>query len=113
MFNGHCGELFIIDFITSVLSRFKDSLFAEASGAICRKRLSQLARGVLLHSDNARPLIAQATHERIQELQWELLEHLPSSPGLAPSDFHLFGSLKCLRQESKDFYAAGFNAVVK
>jgi histone-lysine N-methyltransferase SETMAR len=31
--------------------------------------------------------------ERIQELQWELLEHPPYSPDLAPSDFHLFGPL--------------------
>jgi hypothetical protein len=34
----------------------------------------QLARGVLLHHDNARPHTAQATQERIQELQWELLD---------------------------------------
>jgi hypothetical protein len=66
-------------------------------------------------------------------MQWELLEHLPYSPDLAPSDFHLFGPLKnhlggerfaddeevetevrsWLRQESKDFYAAGFDALIK
>jgi hypothetical protein len=83
--------------------------------------------------DNARPHKARATQERVQELQGELLEHQPYSPGLAPSDFHLFGPLKeCLgcyrfaddkevetemqkwlRQQSKDFYAAGFNALVK
>jgi histone-lysine N-methyltransferase SETMAR len=57
--------------------------------AISRKRPGQLARGVLLHHDNARPHIAQATQERIQELQWELLEHPSYSPALAPSDFHV------------------------
>jgi hypothetical protein len=31
---------------------------------------------------------------RIKERQWELLEHAPYSPHLAPSDFHLFGPLK-------------------
>jgi histone-lysine N-methyltransferase SETMAR len=30
----------------------------------------------------------------IDEIQWELLEHPPYSPDLAPSDFHLFGPLK-------------------
>jgi histone-lysine N-methyltransferase SETMAR len=50
--------------------------------------------GVLLHHDNARPHTAQATQQRIQELQWELLEHLPYSMYLTPSDFHLFGLLK-------------------
>jgi hypothetical protein len=60
-------------------------------------------------------------------------EHLPYSLDLAPSDFHLFGPLKnhlggkcftydnevqtevqkSLRQESKVFYAAGLDALVK
>jgi hypothetical protein len=48
----------------------------------------------LLHHDNARPHTAQATQKRIQELQWELLEHLPYNPDLAYSDFHLLGPLK-------------------
>jgi histone-lysine N-methyltransferase SETMAR len=59
---------------------------------IRRKIPGQLARGLLL--DNARPHTALATQERIQQLQWELLEHPPYSPDLAPTDFHLFGPLK-------------------
>jgi histone-lysine N-methyltransferase SETMAR len=61
---------------------------------IRRKRPGQQARGVLLHHDNARPHRARATQERMQELQWELLEHPPCKQDLAPSDFHLFGPLK-------------------
>jgi histone-lysine N-methyltransferase SETMAR len=61
---------------------------------IHRKYPGQLARGVLLHHDNAKPHTAQATQERIQELLWELLEPPPYSPDLASSDFHLFGPLK-------------------
>jgi hypothetical protein len=88
---------------------------------IRRKRPGQLTR------DNARPHTVRATQERIQELQWELLAHPPYSPDLAPSDFHLFGSLKnhlggrgfgddeevetdvqkWRRQQSEDFCAAG------
>jgi hypothetical protein len=49
--------------------------------AICRKYAGRLARWVLHHHN------ARATQERIQELQWELHEHLPYSPGLASSDF--------------------------
>jgi hypothetical protein len=37
---------------------------------------------------------ARATQERLQELQRQLLEHPAYSPDLAPSDFHLFGSLE-------------------
>jgi histone-lysine N-methyltransferase SETMAR len=62
--------------------------------AIRRKHPGQLARVVLLHHDNAGPRTARATQERIQELQWELLEHLPYSPDLDPSDFQLFVSPK-------------------
>jgi hypothetical protein len=53
-----------------------------------------LAKGLLLHHDNARSHAAQAAQERIQELQWELLEHPPDSPDLAPSDFHLSDPLR-------------------
>jgi hypothetical protein len=61
---------------------------------INRKHPGQLARRALLHHDNARPHTARAPQDRIQELQWKLLEHLPYSPDLAPNDFHLFGPLK-------------------
>jgi hypothetical protein len=61
---------------------------------IHRKHPSQLSRGVLLHPDNARSHRARATQERIQELQWEFLEHLPYSPDMALSDFNMFGPLK-------------------
>jgi hypothetical protein len=98
-----------------------------------RKRPGQLPRGVLLHQDNARTHIVPATQERIQELQWELLEHPLYRPDLAPGNFHLFGPLKdhlggkrftvdeeggtevwkWLRHWSKDCCAEGFDALVK
>jgi histone-lysine N-methyltransferase SETMAR len=96
--------------------------------AIRGKRPSQLARGVLLHHGNARPHRTRATQKRIHELQRELLEHPPYSPDVAPSDFHLFGHpnttsvanvslmtkrLKWRCGSAKDFYAAGFDALVK
>jgi len=63
---------------------------------------------------------------------WELLQHPPYSPDLAPSDFHLFGPLKeplggieiendevqqhviqFLSAADKEFYAEGFNKRVE
>jgi histone-lysine N-methyltransferase SETMAR len=105
----------------------------KLQNVIHRKHPSQLARGVLLHHDNDRHHTARETQERIQELWWELPEHLPYSLDLALSDFHLFGQLKnhlggkCfiedeedeteaqkwLRQHSKDFYSAAFYTLVK
>jgi hypothetical protein len=59
-----------------VLLKLRDS--------IRRKRPGQLARGVVLHHDHARLHTARATQERIQELQWALLEQPPYSLDLAP-----------------------------
>ncbi len=30
----------------------------------------------------------------LTNLRWEVFSHLPYSPGLAPSDFHIFAGLK-------------------
>jgi histone-lysine N-methyltransferase SETMAR len=44
----------------------------------------------------ALPLITEAnrTCELLLRYNWEVLDHPPYSPDLAPSDFHLFGALK-------------------
>ncbi|GBO04105.1 hypothetical protein AVEN_149623-1 [Araneus ventricosus] len=64
---------------------------------------------------------------------WSVLQHPPYSPGLAPSDFHLFSPLKqhlegkhftddddiqheillWMRQQPKEFYAAGIGVLIK
>jgi histone-lysine N-methyltransferase SETMAR len=44
--------------------------------------------------DNARPHTANQTIERVNELGFELMEHPPHSPDLAPSVFRIFGPMK-------------------
>jgi hypothetical protein len=51
---------------------------------------------VLLLHDNARPHTANKTYEMLQNFKGEVLEHPPYSPNLAPSNFHLFGSLNII-----------------
>jgi histone-lysine N-methyltransferase SETMAR len=51
-------------------------------------------KGVVLHQDNARPHVSKMTQQKIKELNLEILDHLPYSPDLAPSDYHLFRSLQ-------------------
>ena len=100
--------------------------------AIRRKRPGLLTRGVLLLHDNARPHTARLTQEKIRQFGWEILQHPPYSPDLAPSDFHLFGPMKkhlggrrfasdeeveCevklwFRKQSPDFYAMGIGSLI-
>ncbi|KAJ0182513.1 hypothetical protein K1T71_001882 [Dendrolimus kikuchii] len=41
-----------------------------------------------------KPHTSLATQQKLSEFGWEVLMHLPYSPNLAPSDFHLFRSLQ-------------------
>ena len=51
-------------------------------------------RNVVFHMDNARPHVALATKEKLKDFGWEVLQHPPYSPDIAPSDFHLSRSLQ-------------------
>jgi len=105
----------------------------ELKPAICKKRRGMLSKKVLLHHDNARPHTAAATVETVQQLGFELLQHPPYSPDLAPSDYHIFGPLKealrgrrfasdeevkeavhtWLREQPKSFFSAGIQKLVE
>lgn len=61
---------------------------------IKEKRRGKLRQGVLLHQDNAPAHTSAVAMTAIHECGFELLQHPPYSPDLAPSDFHLFRSLK-------------------
>jgi [histone H3]-lysine36 N-dimethyltransferase SETMAR len=58
--------------------------------AIQNRRRGKLSSGVILLHDNARPHTAAKTQEKIQDFRWELFNHPPYSPDLAPSDYFLF-----------------------
>jgi histone-lysine N-methyltransferase SETMAR len=62
--------------------------------AIQNKRRGMLSSGVVLIHDNARPHTAAVTRELLAQFQWDVFDHPPYSPDLAPSDFHLFLELK-------------------
>jgi histone-lysine N-methyltransferase SETMAR len=53
-----------------------------------------LSAGIVFLHDNARPHTARWTASLLQEFGWEVFNHPPYSPDLAPSDFHLFLHLK-------------------
>ena len=49
-----------------------------------------LSSGIVLLHDNARPHTAAQTAQLLQQFRWEVFDHPPYSPDLAPSDYHLF-----------------------
>lgn len=62
---------------------------------IDRKRSVLVNRnGVVFHHDNARPHVPNMTRQKLLDLGWDVLQHPPYSPDLAPSDYHLFRALQ-------------------
>ena len=73
---------------------YADLLKNHLRPAIKSKRRRLLSTGVLLQHDNARPHTVRSTVATIHDLSVECLTHLPYSPDLVRSDFHVFGPLK-------------------
>jgi len=78
--------------VTSVT--YTDLLNNHLHPAIKSKRCGHLSTGALLQHDNAGPHTACSSVATIQDLSFKCLPHLPYSPDLTPSDFHVFGLLK-------------------
>ena len=53
-----------------------------------------LTKSVLLLHNNARPHTAACTSDLIKLFNWEIFDHPPYSPHLAPGDYHLFTKMK-------------------
>jgi histone-lysine N-methyltransferase SETMAR len=66
----------------------------ELCGAIQYKKHGLLTSNVVLLHDNAYPHTAARTPALLERFNWELFDHRPYSPDLAPSDYQLFSYLK-------------------
>ena len=58
------------------------------------KRRDKITKEILFLHDNAPAHRALATQKKLAYLGFLCLDHPPYSPGLAPSDYHLFLGLK-------------------
>lgn len=104
--NPHCQKVLLCCFFDSHGMLWWDMLQKNdtITGDVYAFQLRQLVATIrekrrrrsevhLLH-DNARPHVASVTRHQLKELGWDTVPHPPYSPDLAPSDYHLFRSLK-------------------
>jgi hypothetical protein len=75
--------------VRSVLRNTKNCV-----GPFRKKRRGMLITGEVLPHDNALPHTAGRTLALLEHFNWELSDHLPYRPDIAPSDYHLFTYLK-------------------
>ena len=78
----------------TINGEYYSNLLRQLREAVKKKRPGKLTKGVLFHQDNApvhKSVVAMAT---LHDCGFELIQHPPYSPDLAPSDFHLFPNMK-------------------
>ncbi|GFW11684.1 mariner Mos1 transposase [Trichonephila clavipes] len=66
----------------------------KLNDALQQKRSELNRKGVVFHQDNARPHTSLVTRQKLLQLEWDTMPHLPYSPDLAPLDYYLFRSLQ-------------------
>jgi transposase len=79
--------------IEQALSHSHSTIHDRLLAAAIQKKRRRRIEVCLLHN-NARPHVASATRQQLEKLSWTTVFHPPYSPDLAPSDLHLFRSLK-------------------
>ena len=60
---------------------------------------------IIFHQDNARLHVCLMTRQKLLQFGWGVLIHLPYSPDITPSDFHLF------RQSQNFLHGKNFNSL--
>jgi len=70
------------------------SLLVQLKGILKVKGRGRFTKGVLFLHDNVPAHQALAIQKKLVYLGFQCLDHLPHSPDLVPSDYHLFPGLK-------------------
>nr|XP_042901741.1 histone-lysine N-methyltransferase SETMAR-like [Parasteatoda tepidariorum] len=79
----------------AINSTIYSNMLIKVSDAIHEKRKNEFRRKVVLfHQDNSRPHVSAMTGWTLNTLEWDLMQHPPYSPDMAPSDYSLFSHLQ-------------------
>jgi len=89
--------ILLIDYLPksqTINAEYYSSLLVKLKGILKEKRRGKLTKVFLFLHDNAPAHQALATQKKLAYLGVHFIDNLPSSPDLAPSDYHLFPGLK-------------------
>lgn len=78
----------------SITGEYYASLLTKLRAKIVESRRGKLTKGVLFLQDNAPAHKSLIALQKINEIGFEIVDHPPYSPDLAPSDYYLFPKLK-------------------
>jgi len=87
----------LIDYLPkgqTVNAEYYSSLLVQLKDILKKKRHGKVTKGVLFLHENAPAHRVLATQKKLAYLGFQCLDHPPSSPDLAQSDYHLFPGLK-------------------
>ena len=87
----------LIDYLQkgkTITGAYYASLLDKLKAELAKKRQHLQKNKILFHQDNAPSHTSAVAMAKINELRFELLDHPPYSPDLAPSDSFLFPHLK-------------------
>ena len=87
----------LIDYLPkgqTINTEYYSSLLVQLKDILKEKRRGNFTKVVLFLHDHVPAHLALATQKKLAYLCFQCLDHLPYSPDLAPSDYHLFPGLK-------------------
>lgn len=89
--------ILLIDYLEkgkTITGQYYSNLLDQLDVKIREKRPGLKKKKIIFHQDNAPAHKGALAMGKLQDLRYDLLGHTPYSPGLAPSNFHLFPNLK-------------------
>ena len=87
----------LVDFVENrelLNPSYRAEILQRLHSEVAKKRPGKLYSRVLFHRDNSGSNSNKLVRSTLRECRWELLNHPPYSPDLAPSDFFLFPNLR-------------------
>jgi len=104
------GDILFIDYLPkgqTINAEYYSFLLVHLKDILKEKHSGNFTKVVLFFHDCAPPHWALVTQKKLAYLDFQCLDHPPYSPGVAPSDYHLFLGLKNKIRSSPFFVRRG------